>query len=122
MTKRPRQGSNWLGPNDNIPEMEVEQCRELFKIYFGVLSSFVEGSSYLYRFVGEPYNEFVPGTPAKTVAATNRGIYFTFDPRVIICLLDKFEKTNQAFRDAYNAYFMSDQPPSSPPSDTTKPN
>jgi hypothetical protein len=122
MTTRPRQGSNWLGPNDNIPEMEVEQCRELFKIYFQVLSSYVEGSSYLYRFVGEPYNEFVPDNPARTVGANNRGTHFTFSPHTVICLLDKFEKTEQQFREAYNAYFSSFPPPSSPAVDTTKPN
>ena len=119
----PRHKLNWLQPTDNIPEMDLEDCRKLLKECFGIGSTFVEGSKNLYRFVGGGLNEFVPETPARTISATKRGTNWTFDPITVLSLLDKFGISEEEFRNAYNSLYSSPPPPNQPPELTSsKPN
>jgi hypothetical protein len=110
-----RRKLKWLQPTDNLPEMNVEDCRRLFLETFHVGSVYVEGSNDNYRFAGDGCNEFVPETPARTVHATRRGLQLTFDPITIINLLEKFDRSEEEFKSAYNAMFAS------PPSNTIGP-
>jgi hypothetical protein len=112
MTNRPRQRSSMLGPSDNIPEMDADDCRKLLREHFGVHSEYVEGSTYLYRFIGGSLNEFVPDCPARTIPAHAKGTRFS--PLCIKCLLDKFEIGEDLFRSAYNVFYgapPTDEPP-----------
>lgn len=111
MTQRPPQRSKLLGPRDAIPEMDVEECRKLFREHFEILSEYVEGSSYLYRFIGKDYNQFVPDCPARTVPAHHRGTRFA--PHCIIMLIEKFEIKEEDFKAGYNAFFSEASQPAS---------
>ena|SRR5579862_4859860 len=114
MTTNPRSPRKfkWLQPTDNIPEMEVEDCRRLFLESFHVGSAYVEGTNNMYKFLGESMNEFLPDTPRRIVHATKRPTHLTFDPITLINLLERFDISEDEFRNAYNAMFAS------PPSDT----
>jgi hypothetical protein len=118
---KPRQASRVLGPPDAIPEMDVEECRQLFKEHLEIFSEYVEGSSYLYKFIGKPYNCFVQDCPSRIIPTHHRGTKFS--PLCLKCLLDKFEISEQEFKDAYNTFYSSGiAPPEPPPQSTTRPN
>jgi len=117
MTRQPK--SNLLGPHDPIPEMDLSEFIQLMRAAFDVASELIPEKPYFVRLIGAPYNSFVEGCKSIGVMAHNRGTRVS--PHHIKQVLSKFDLTENAFREAYNA--AHDQPPQgSPSTTTTRPN
>jgi len=76
----------------------VRLMREEFAIYAEPWKQ-----PYGVRFVGSPYNTFLPDCRSLVIFAHNRGTMIS--PISIQRVLDKFGKTSDEFRAAYNAFF-----------------
>ncbi len=99
--------SNWhkpppLEPGDPIPEMEVLDFQKLIKNRFKILSERVRDAPKYVRFVGPPYDPKDPS--CKWADAQTSGVDLTsIKGPVILRVLAKFDITEEAFAEAYNA-------------------
>ncbi len=103
MTRRCRLKFKLLGLHDPIPEMEIGDFAQLMRQEFSIYATPDETKRYAVRFTGCPYNPFVPDCPSILVFAHNRGTKIS--PIAIMAVLGKFQKNEQEFRSAYNAFF-----------------
>ena len=99
--------SNWhkpqpLEPGDPIPEMEVIDFQKLMKDHFKILSDRVKDAPKYVRFVGPPYDP--TDRSCKSADGQTCGFNFTsIKGPVISRVLRKFDITEDAFVEAYNA-------------------
>jgi hypothetical protein len=111
--------SQWLEPSDAIPEMELSDFVRLCKEHLAILSE-PGDPPYWVRFIGSPYNPFVDGCASIRVMAHHKGTRVS--PLVIKAVLEKFEITDERFREAYNLFFSQVPRAASTEQPSTKPN
>src|SRR5216117_4000001 len=105
MNAKSRAKSKWLAPDDRIPEMGLAEVRQLMRNHFAVRTEPLEEKPYWFRFVGAPYNTFLPDCRSLRIMAHNRGT--AVSPLCIKRLIEHFEIPEDEFREAYNSFFGS---------------
>jgi len=87
-----------------IPELELSLFVRVMWEHCGVTSEPVEGRPYSVRFVGKPYNTFVPDCPSKQVFAHQKGktLPLMLSPHVIKAVLAKFDIEEEDFLNIIN--------------------
>jgi len=83
--------------------MRLDKFVQLMREEFAIFAEPVVGKPYAVRFVGSPYNTFLPDCPSLIVFAHNRGT--TVSPLVIAQVLKKSGSNETDFRSAYNSFF-----------------
>jgi hypothetical protein len=94
--------------------MGLGEFVHLMRAAFDIASELNPEKPYLIRLIGAPYNSFVEGCKSIGVMAHDRGTRVS--PHHIKQVLSKFDITEAAFLEAYNA--SRDQPPQGSPSAT----
>ena len=84
--------------------MEVVDFCKLIKDHFQILGDRIRANPKYLRCVGPPYKPEDPS--CKSVDVPTHGVNYTLiAPLVILRVLRKFEITEEAFKEAYNALF-----------------
>jgi hypothetical protein len=82
-----------MNVNEPLGEVELSVVAKVLKQNFGVWNEPVENRPYSVRFIGSPYNTFVPDCPSIQVMAHHRGESrgMVLSPHNIRAVLAKFD-------------------------------
>jgi len=88
---------------DTLPEMELSCFVKIMRDHFDVRDEAVEGKPYSVRFIGKPYNAFVPDCPSVQVTTHHRGMTRgpLISPHHVKAVLAKFELKEADFMAAW---------------------